>query len=161
MIVFYIIAAPGVLILLGCCFAFWLKKGHGFWTYFLLAWSIQILLSFPAGVWQSLFGWDIVTTSGTVLWKRLLLPIIGWPFNAAGFSVRFIFFDLLGKEIYGREGDILKYLLLMVLQMSIVASIFAVRYRRKKTFVDWFIICLGILFLVNSLVNVNWYWAVG
>jgi len=158
MIVFYIIAAPGVLILLGCCFAFWLREKHGFWTYFLLGWSIQILLSLPAGVWQSLSGWGFLTISGI---NKLKIPLIGWPFNAAGFSVRFIFFDLLNKEIYSREGDILEYLLLMALQTSIVASIFAVRYKRKKTFVDWVIICLGILFLINSLANVTWYWGVG
>jgi len=161
MIVFYIIAAPGVLILLGCCFAFWLKKKHGFWVYFLLGWTFQILLSLPAGIWQSVFGWPGLTVSGTSLWRRVALPLIGWPFNAAGFSMRFIFFDLLGKEIYGREGDILEYLLLMALQTSIVASIFAVRYKRCKTFKDWVIISLGVLFFINSIANLTWYWGVG
>ena len=160
MIVFYMFAAPGVLILLGCYLVFWLRKTHGFWAYFLLGWTLQILLSLPAGIWQSLHGWHHVSMSGSPVWIRLQLPLIGWPFNAAGFSMRFIF-DMLGKELWGREGDVLEYLLLMALQTSIVAVVFAIRYKRCKTFVDWAIICLGILFLVNSLVNVNWYWGVG
>jgi len=68
---------------------------------------------------------------------------------------------VLGKELWGREGVLLQYVLLMYLQGSIVALAFAMRYKQRKTFVDWVILCLGILFLVNSLVNVNWYWGVG
>jgi hypothetical protein len=162
MIVFYIFAAPGALVLLGCCLVFWLKKTHGFWAYFLLGWTLLILLSLPAGIWQGLFGWAGLSYSPgwEEVWERLSVPLIGWPINAAGFSMRFIF-EVLGKELWGREGPVLEYFLLMALQTSIVAPIFAARYKRKKTFIDWGIICLGLLFLINSLANVNWYWGVG
>jgi len=157
---FYIFAAPGALVLIACCLVFCLKKKHGFWSYFLLGWTLLILLSLPAGIWQSIFGWSGLS-AGSPQWSRLImLPLLGWPFNAAGFSIRFLF-DVLGKELWGRGGYVLVYLLLMAMQTSIIALIFAVRYKRKRTFADWIIISLGIMFLVNSLVNVNWYWGVG
>jgi hypothetical protein len=156
----FLFTVPGVLMLLGCCLFFWLKKTYGFWTYFLLGWTLQILLSLPSGIWQSMFGWPGLTMSGTPLCRRLALPLIAWPFNTAGFSIRYILY-VLGKELWGREGVLLQYMLLMYLQGSIVALAFAMRYKQRKTFVDWVILCLGILFLVNSLVNVNWYWGVG
>jgi hypothetical protein len=159
MSVFYIFAAPGALILLACCLVFGLKKKHGFWAYFLLGWTLLMLLSLPAGIWQSVFGWSHLTMSGP-LWKRFLLPLVAWPFNAAGYSVR-LTFEVFRKEIWGSKGHILEYWLLMAVQVSITALIFAVRYKRRKTFVDWGIICLCVLFLVNSLVNVSWYWGVG
>jgi NAD/NADP transhydrogenase beta subunit len=160
MIFYCIFAVPGVLILLACGLTFWLKKAHGFWSYFLLGWSILILLSLPAGVWQSIFGWHIITVTGSPLWVRLLTPLIGWPFNAAGFSMRFIF-EVFEKDLWGRNGHIFEYMLLTAVQISILASIFAVRYKRRKSFWDWVIVCIGVLFLANSLVNVKWYWGVG
>ncbi len=160
MIFFYIFAAPGALILLACCLVFCLKKKHGLGAYFLLGWTLLILLSLPAGIWQSVFGWSHLTTS-VPLWKRLPLePLVAWPFNAAGYSVR-LTFEALGEEMWGSKGPFLGYFLLMAVQVSITALIFAVRYKRRKTFVDWGIICLFVLFLANSLVNVSWYWGVG
>jgi len=157
---FYIFAAPGALVLIACCIVFCLKKTRGFWSYFLLGWTLLILLSLPAGIWQSIFGWSGLS-AGSQKWSRLItLTLIGWPFNAAGFSIRFLF-EVLGKDLWGRGGYVLVYLLLMAMQTSIIALIFAVRYKRKRTFVDWIIMSLGILFLVNSIVNVNWYWGVG
>ena len=156
MVLFYVIyGGPGLLILIGCCLVFWLKKTHGFWAYFILGWALQVLLALPAGIWQSISGWPHISVTGTVLWRRFLIPLMGWYFNAGGYSVRYMF----GESTPWR--NLPYYLLLMALQTSIVASIFAVRYKRKKTFVDWVIICLGILFLINSLVNVTWYWGVG
>lgn len=160
MIGFLIFASPGALILLTCCLVFLLKKTHGFWSYFLLGWTLEILLSLPAGIWQSLFGWPFLTVAGSPLWNRLMLPLIGWPFNAAGFSIRCVLW-MLGKELWGSDGFLLGYMLLMYLQGSLLAMIFALRYKHCKTFRDWIIICLWFVFLINSLVNVNWYWGVG
>ena len=158
MIFFYIVAAPGALILLACCLVFCLKKKHGLGAYFLLGWTLLILLSLPAGIWQSVFGWPHLTMSDP-LW-RLQLPLVAWPYNAAGYSVR-LTFETLGQEIWASAGTFLGYFLLMAVQVSITALIFAVRYKRRKTFVDWGIISLGVLFLVNSFANVSWYWGVG
>lgn len=160
MIGFLIFASPGALILLTCCLVFLLKKTHGFWSYFLLGWTLEILLSLPAGIWQSLFGWPFLTVSGTPILARMLIPLMGWPFNSAGFSIRCVLW-MLGKELYGSDSFFLGYMLLMYLQSSLLAMIFALRYKRYKTFRDWIIICLWFVFLINSLVNVNWYWGVG
>lgn len=158
--ILFLFACPGILILLGCCLVFWLKKTHRFWEYFLLGWTVQILLALPGSIWQAVYGWPGMSMSGASLLRRLALMLIAWPFNAAGFSIRCIF-EMLGRELWGSEGALPEYMLLMYLQGSIVALAFAVRYKRKKTFVDWVIICLGLLFLINSLANVNWYWGVG
>jgi len=157
MFIFYTFAASGVLILLGCGLVFWLKRTHGFWGYFLLGWAVQVLLSLPAGIWQSITGWGFLTISWI---NKFQIPLIGWPFNAAGFSIRWML-GLFGREVWGSEGALPQYILLMLLQGTVLAAIFARRYKQHRTFADWVIICLGILFLINSLINVNWCWDVG
>jgi len=51
------------------------------------------------------------------------------------------------------------YWFLLLIQGGILAGLFAWRYRKKQTYKDWFVICMGGLFLVNSLTNVRWFWA--
>jgi NAD/NADP transhydrogenase beta subunit len=160
MIFFCIFAVLGVLILLSCGLVFLLKKKHGFWSYFLLGWSFLILLSLPAGVWQSIFEWTHITVEGSKLWVRLLTPLTGWPFNAAGFSMRFTF-EAVEMDLWGSKGHLFEYMFLTALQTSIIALIFAIRYGRGKSLWDWVIVCIGVLFLANSLSNVKWYWGVG
>ena len=36
-------------------------------------------------------GWPHIDVSGSPLWSRLLIPLIGWPFNAGGYTIRCIF----------------------------------------------------------------------
>lgn len=158
MFIFNAFVVSGVLILLSCGLVFCLKKTHGFWGYFLLGWALQVLLSLPAGIWQSITGWGFLTTSSWI--NKARLPLMGWPFNTAGFSIRWML-DLFGREILGDESAFLQYILLMLLQVTILAAVFAQRYKQRRTFADWVIICLGILFLINSLINVNWCWNVG
>jgi hypothetical protein len=86
--------------------------------------------------------------------------LVAWPFNAAGFSTRWVF-EVLGKELWGSEGALPQYMLLMYLQGSMVAVAFAFRYNHCKTFKDWAIISLGVVFFVNSMANLSWYCGVG
>ena len=164
MVIFLLGAA--LFILLGCCIVFWRKKTHGLLAYFLVAWLLQILLSLPAGIWQAVNGWPHSGITGTPLWVRLLLPLVGSPFNTGGYTVRCVFEATVGPLewlVGNRTTTVLSnmpyYLFLMAVQVSILAFIFAVRYKRRKTLMDWLPICLVILFLLNSFANVNWFWA--
>ena len=89
MYVFHIGSA--LLILLGCCFIFLRKASRSFWVYFLLGWALQIVLSLPVGIWQAVNSWPHITLSGSPVWERLLIPLIGWFFNTGGYTVRYVF----------------------------------------------------------------------
>lgn len=155
-----------LLITLSCCFVFWQKTRHKFWSYFLLGWTLQVLLSLPAGIWQAVNSWPHISISSP-LWRRIfLIPLLGWFFNAGGYTIRCVFEATVGplEWLVGhRSMTVLSnmpyYLFLMAIQASIIAFIFAMRYKRHKTLKDWVPICLGILFLINSFVNVRWFWA--
>ncbi len=159
LVLFVVILLTSVLLLIR-----W--KKHGFWAYFILGWAFQVLLSLPAGIWQSLAGWPHISVSGTPLWARLIIPLTGWPFNAGGFTVRTIFETtvvplewLVGHRSSTVLSNMPYYAFLLLIQGSILAGVFAWRYRKKRTCKDWLVICLGVLFLVNSLINVRWFWA--
>ena len=51
------------------------------------------------------------------------------------------------------------YAFLLLIQAGILAAIFAWRYKKHRTHKDRFVICMAVLFLVNSLLNVTWFWA--
>lgn len=159
-------AAPALLILLACLVVFLWKKKHRFWSYFLLGWALQILLSLPAGIWQSLKGWPHIDVSGMSIWHHFTIPLVGWPFNAGGFTVR-SFFEatveplewLVGHRSATVLSNIPYFWFLLLVQGSIFAAIFAILYKKQKTFKYYYIACLGALFLTNSLLNVTWFWA--
>ena len=48
---------------------------------------------------------------------------------------------------------------LLSLPAGILAALFAWRYKKRGTYKDRFVICMAVLFLVNSLLNVTWFWA--
>lgn len=153
----FISIIPAFIILTGIVIAFLLGKKHRFWSNFMLGWAIQILLSLPAGIWQAVMGWPHISVSGSD--KRLLIPFIGWPFNAGGLTVRIIFETTLRHRSSVVLSNVPYYWLLLLIQGSILAGLFAWRYRKKQTYKDWFVICMGGLFLVNSLINTRWFWA--
>lgn len=158
---FYVVCllALGLLVLFGCCLVFWREKKHGFWALFLLGCGLQVLLSLPAGILEGL------KLSIVPLWGRFLVPLLGWPFNAGGYTVRCVFESTVGwlKWLPGYKSEALSnnmpyYIFLMTLQASILAFIFAVRYKHRKTLVDYVPICLGILFLFNSFAAADLWW---
>ena len=162
--ILFISIIPAFLILTGGVIVFLLGKKRGFSSNFLIGWAIQILISLPAGIWQAIMGWPHIDVTGSS--KRLLIPFLGWPFNAGGFTLRLIFEAsvphlewLVGHRSSVVLSNIPYYWFLLLIQGSILAGLFARRYRKKQTYKDWFVICMGVLFLVNSLTNVRWFWA--
>ena len=166
MFVYVFHIGSALLIIFGCCFIFLRKAARSFWAYFLLGWTLQIVLSLPAGIWQAINGWPHISTSAP-LWSRLfLIPLLGWFFNTGGYTVRYVFEATVGPLewlIGHRSMTVLSnmpyYLFLMAVQVSILAFVFSVRYKHQKTLVDWVPIGLAVLFLVNSFANVRWFWA--
>lgn len=164
---YFLIPIISVLIILMVgVIVFLFGKKHGFWSYFLLGWAFQILLSLPTGILQAVMGWPHNSVSGTPLWTRLMIPLAGWPFNAGGFTIRFVFeasVSHLEWLVGHRSATVLSnmpyYAFLLLIQGSILAGVFAWRYRKKQTYKDWFVVCIGVLFLVNSLINIRWFWA--
>jgi hypothetical protein len=142
------------------------KKATGFWGCYVVGWMWQVLLSLPAGIWQSLKGWPHIDVSGSSFWTRLTTPLFGWPFNAGGFTVRSLFEAtveplewLVGHRSATVMSNMPYYAFLLLIQGSILAALFAWRHKKKRTYKDWFVICLGVLFLLNSVLNVTWFWA--
>ncbi len=141
----------GVFILL-CCWVVWgIGRLKGFWGGFLLGWAVEVLLSLPAGIWQSFSGWGYMNISFK---GKFVVPLAGWFFNAAGFSVRSSIFSV--DSWWGNRPVV--YFGLGVLQCIIFAFLFAIRYKRRDSIKDVVVLLLVIIFLVNSLANVRWEW---
>ncbi|MHC4646986.1 MAG: hypothetical protein ACYTBJ_15935 [Planctomycetota bacterium] len=165
MAIFILHILAAVLIVLYWLF-FWRMKGRRLWSFFFLGLMLQFILSLPAGFWQAVFLWPDVA-SGSPLWHRLIFtPVMGWPFNAGGFTVRWLFEATVGplQWLVGPRtaivlGNIRYYWLLLALQAALLAYAFARRYARKRNLRDWFLVALAILFLLNSFANVKWFWA--
>jgi len=164
MLFFIIHLMSFIVIFLASVLIFIRRKKHGLKANFLLGWAFQITLSLPAGIWQAVMGWPHINVSGSG--KRLLIPFIGWPFNAGGFTLRYVLEAsvphlewLVGHRSATVLSNMPYYGFLLLIQGSILAGLFAWRYRKKQTYKDWFVICMGGLFLVNSLANVRWFWA--
>jgi hypothetical protein len=142
------------------------KKAAGFWCHFALGWFWQVLLSLPAGIWQSLKGWPHINVSSSSPWIRLMIPLIGWPFNAGGFTARSVFeatVEPLEWLVGHRSATVLSnmpyFAFLLLVQGSILAVFFARQYKRRRKYKDCTVICLAVLFLINSLLNASWFWA--
>jgi len=149
--IYWIALATGPLILLAAYLVYRLNGLRSFWGCFLWGWAFQIILSLPAGMWQVMTGWGYLTIP---IEGQVMLPWMGWPFNAAGLSVRV--FALGMHSHWGSEPTV--YFSAMICQASVVALLFAWRYAARRTVRDPIIIALAILFLANSLINVDWEW---
>jgi hypothetical protein len=145
-----------------------LKRRRGLVSNFLLGWAFQVLLSVPAGIYQAINSWPhIPFTADSFLWWRMLwVSLVGWPFNAAGLTVRRIFEATVGRLewlVGGRSAIVLSnvhyFWFLLAVQGSLIALLFSLRYTKKKKLFDPLIICLAVLFLINSMLDVKWFWA--
>jgi hypothetical protein len=159
------IGAAG-LILRRCWAVLRRRKKPSLWSCILLGFGAQILLSLPAGIWQAVNGWSYLPIIGTPMWSRVVTPLTNWPFNAGGYTVNCVshwtvgFWKwALGERLAVVLGNMPYYALLMVVQLSVLAVVFAVRYKKRRSLVDWAPAVIGILFLINSLANVGRSWA--
>ena len=162
--ILHIISAIAILIAGGVLLV--LRKKTGFGSCFVLGWFWQVLFSLPAGIWQSLSSWPHISVSGSSIWIRMTIPLVGWPFNAGGFTVRSVFEAtveplewLAGHRTATVMSNMPYYAFLLLIQAGILAALFAWRYKKCGTYKDRFVICMAVLFLVNSLLNVTWFWA--
>lgn len=165
MVIFILQPASAIIILITGGILFVLRKKKSFWSCFFLGWFWQVLLSLPAGIWQGLAGWPHISVSESI-WSRMMIPLVGWPFNAGGLTVRLVFEVtvkplewLVGHRSATVMSNMSYYALLLVIQAGILATIFAWRYKRCRSYKNRFVICMAVLFLVNSLLNVTWFWA--
>lgn len=141
-------------------------RRRGFLGNFILGWGLQVLLSMPAGIWQAIKGWPHISISGSTPFYRLATPFFGWPFNAGGYTVRLIFeatVEQLEWLVGPRTAIVLSnmpyYAFLLLIQGSILSIFFSWRCKKSVVYDDWFAVCIGVLFLVNSFMNVSWFWA--
>ncbi|MHC4665319.1 MAG: hypothetical protein ACYS9T_05095 [Planctomycetota bacterium] len=144
------------------------KKRRGLVSNFLLGWTFQVLLSIPAGLYQAIRSWPHISFSADsiVLWRMIWVPLVGWPFNAGGLTVRWIFEAtvehlewLVGHRSATALSNVHYFWFLLALQGSAIAILFALRYKKKGTLLDGLIAFSAGLFLINSLANVRWFWA--
>jgi len=141
-------------------------RRRGFLGNFILGWGLQVLLSMPAGIWQVIKGWPGINISVYSPFYRLATPFFGWPFNAGGYTVRLIFEATVGSLewlVGHRSATVLSnmpyYAFLLIIQGSILSILFAWRSKKTVIYDDWFAVCACALFLVNSFMNVSWFWA--
>lgn len=151
---YWIALAAGPLILLAAGLVYRLNRLRSFWVCFLWGWALQVILSLPAGLWQAVTSWGYSPSHFVPTKEDLLIPLLGWPFNAAGVSVRAFVLGL--RSHWLNEPAV--YFSAMIYQASVIALIFAWRYANRRTLRDPVIIVLAVLFLVNSLINVDWEW---
>lgn len=148
---YWVALATGLIILLAGGLVFCMRRPPGLGGCFILGWAFQVILSLPAGIWQAMTGWGYLTPHITALaW----LPFMGWPFNAAGLSVRAFAVGL--RSHWGNDPSM--YFAAMIAQGSVVAVLFTWRYSDRRTVRDPILIALAVLFLMNSLLNVQWEW---
>ena len=166
MVIFNLHTASAIAFLIAGGVLLMLRKKTSFWSCFVLGWFWQVLFSLPAGIWQGFAGWPNISVSGSSIWSRLMPPLIGWPFNAGGLTVRLVFEAtveplewLVGHRSATVMSNMPYYAFLLLIQAGILAAIFAWRYKKHRTHKDRFVICMAVLFLVNSLLNVTWFWA--
>jgi hypothetical protein len=148
---YWVALATGPVILLATGLVFRMRRPPGLGGCFILGWGFQVILSLPAGIWQALTGWGFLSFHATALaW----LPFMGWPFNAAGLSVRAFAVGL--HSHWGSDPGM--YFSAVMAQGFVVAVLFAWRYSERRTVQDPILIALAALFLANSLLNVQWEW---
>lgn len=124
---------------------------------------LQIVIALPAGIAQAVGV--IGGISGTPTWTRLLVPLIGIPFNCGGVTVRVVFEALVEplEPIVGHRSTTVAsnfgfYAVLLTLQVVTMATIIVIRGRRSQRWSDPVIVVASVLLLLNSLVNVTWPW---
>jgi hypothetical protein len=144
------------------------KRRRGLASNFLLGWALQVLLCMPAGLYQAMNAWPHIafSTDSSLWWRMVWVPLVGWPFNAGGLTVSWMFEAtvenlewLVGHRSATVMSNVHYFWFLLAVQGSLIALLFSLRYTKKKGLFDPFIVCLAVIFLINSMLNVRWFWA--
>jgi hypothetical protein len=105
----------------------------------------------PAGIWQAATGWGYLTIP---VHQQAMIPLMGWPFNTAGFPVRAFAIGLYSHWL----SDPTTYFSAMMVQALAVAALVAWRCSNHRTVRDPVLVVLAVQFLANSLLNTSWEW---
>ncbi len=142
------------------------KTGHSWARCFFMALGTMAILSLPAGIWQAVFGWPGISLGGGPISERFIIPFFGWPFNAGGWTIQHLFettVEPLEWLVGHRSATVLSnmsyYWFLLALQSAAFAAIAACCCRKNTRFSHVLLILLMIMYLVNSIANVRWFWA--
>ncbi len=156
------LAGPPVLILLIAGLLLFKTKSKKTAILIFYGYALQVLLALPAGIYQTLMH-DNFSNSPWI--ERFLIPLLGDTFNAGGYTIMFLFEHtveqlewLVGHRTWTVISNMPYYVFLLAIQASVLAFLFAIRYKKRGSLKDPIIIALGILFLINSLASVNWTW---
>jgi hypothetical protein len=163
MILLLILTVSSILILITAGMLFNKSKSKTLSICFFYGYAMQILLALPAGICQPYIHDNF---NNTPWFLKIVVPFLGNVFNAGGFTVRWVFestVEPLEWLVGHRSATVLSnmpyFLFLLAIQASILAFLFAFRYKKRQSLKDPMIITIVILFLINSFANINWpYW---
>jgi hypothetical protein len=163
MLIFWVHIVSAIVILLAGAIVLIRSKPVRFRSAFIVCWAAQILLSLPAGIYQAVFSWPGITLGNPS--ERFFVPLVGWPFNAGGWTVRWLFEAtveplefLVGHRSSVVFSNMRYYWLLLFIQGTFIAAAIA-RLHVKGKLNRAIVIALVVAFLLNSLLNVQWFWA--
>ncbi|MBN2514083.1 MAG: hypothetical protein JXB18_14185 [Sedimentisphaerales bacterium] len=133
---------------------------------FFIALGAMAILALPAGIWQAVFGWPGISLGGGPVLERLIIPFIGWPFNAGGWTIQYLFettVEPLEWLVGHRSATVLSnmsyYWFLLAVQSAVFAAIAACCCRKNTRPCHIVLVLLLIIYLANSIINVRWFWA--
>lgn len=124
--------------------------------------SVQLLLSVPAGLAQGFYYITKIEDKPFML--RMLVPFLSSAFNMGGRTVRTAFDLLSGGNLTGSDKIPLGILHFqywfpfIVLQTVVLGYLFALRFEKKRSWTDPYILAGAFLFLANSVINASWAW---
>lgn len=118
--------------------------------------GIQFLIAFFIGVIQALFVLEGL--GGNPLWIQPLVTLYSVPYNMGGLTVRFIFEALVTDRQFVVQDSLPQYFSILTVQVGLICYLFAVRYRARGKLLDPGILALGVLYVLNSALNITWPW---
>ena len=118
--------------------------------------AVQVVPALIAGAIQALGV--IPGLGGNDPLVRLLVPLLGLPFNIGGFFVCSIF-EALATERSSTAMDSLHiYMPLLAVHIAILAGLMVWRYDKVSRIRDPLLIGISVFIVLNSFFNITWPW---